>query len=306
MAERRLGVSIPTEDGLGPVPELVRLAERLGYTDAWSFEVNGSDAFTPLAAAAAVTESMRLGTGIVPVFTRPPGLIAMQAASLSDLSGGRFVLGLGSSTPVVVQQWFGVPFSKPLTRTREVALQVRALLEGDRVGGMRLAKPSSFPVPIWIAALGEGMLKLSAEIGDGVCFYMVGPKLLPHLLKLAGGTRESFARINVIPGEGEGVIALARRAVVSYALVPYYARVMAKQGFGEEIAAIQSRWKEGDRAGAPGQVSDAMLDELTLTGSADRIRQGIERYWAAGLTTPTLAVFGGADTANLLQELAPQ
>ena len=305
MAERRLGVSIPTEEGLGAVPELVRLAERLGYTDAWSAEVNGSDAFTPLAAAAAVTESIRLGTAIVPVFTRPPGVVAMQAASLSELSGGRFVLGLGCSTRVVVEQWFGVPFAKPLSRTREVTLQVRSLLDGEKVGGLRLASPPSFPVPIWLAALGEEMLKLAAEIADGVCFYMVGPRLLPALLKAAGDPGESFARINVVPGQGEGAAALARRAVVSYALVPYYARVMTQQGFGEEIQAIHERWQTGDRAGAPGQVSDAMLDELILTGTPDRIREGIERYWAAGLTTPTLAVFGGGDTSRLLQELAP-
>ena len=306
MAERRLGVTIPADDGLGPVPELVRLAERLGYTDAWSYEINGSDAFTPLAAAAAVTDGMRLGTGIVPVFTRPPGVIAMQAASLSDLSGGRFVLGLGSSTAVVVQQWFGVAFSRPVARTREVAISVRALLEGEKVGGLRLARPPSFPVPIWLAALGDEMLKLTAEIADGVCFYMVGPKLIPQLLTQAGDPHESFARINVVPGEGPEVVALAKRAVVGYALVPYYARVMEKQGFAEEIAAILKAWKAGDRARAAGQVSDAMLDELVLTGSADRIRQGIERYWAAGLTTPTLAVLGGADTAVLLQELAPR
>jgi probable F420-dependent oxidoreductase len=303
----RLGLSVPAEGvPLSELAAFARYVEELGYADAWSFEVNGLDAFTPLAAVAAATEGMRLGTAIVPVFSRPPGLIAMHAASLAEMAPGRFVLGLGSSTPVVVESWYGIPFSKPVTRTRETVLAVRALLAGEKVGAMRLASPPAQPPPIWMGALGERMLQAAGEVADGVCFYMCGPRLIPKLLARAGGRLDSVARLIVLPGRGEDSQAAARRLIVTYALVPYYARVMKEQGFGEEVAVISERWRAGDRAGAAGQVSNSMIEELLLTGSADHIRDRLAAYEAAGLGTAALAIMGKphAEQAALLEELA--
>jgi alkanesulfonate monooxygenase SsuD/methylene tetrahydromethanopterin reductase-like flavin-dependent oxidoreductase (luciferase family) len=238
---------------------------------------------------------MRIGTAIVPVFTRPPGLIAMQAAALAELAPGRFVLGLGSSTPVVIESWMGVPFQRPLTRTRDAVVAVRALLAGEKVGGMRLAVPPSTPPPIWMGALGDRMLRAAGELADGVCFYMCGPGIIPRLLEKTGRRMDSVARLMVLPGDD--AMPAARRLVVTYALVPYYARVIAEQGFGEEVAAIQRAWQSGERAAAPGQVSDAMIRELVLTGAPDEIRAGLERYSKAGLGAAALAVapLGPAD-----------
>ena len=264
----------------------MRRAEALGYTDAWSFEINVFDAFSPLAAAAAVTERMRVGSAIAPAFFRAPGLLAMHAATLGELAPGRFVLGLGSSTPVVVEQWMGIPFARPVTRTREIVLATRALLAGERVGGMRLGRPPSTPVPIWMAALGDRMLAAAREVADGLCFFMVGPRLTRELT--AG--MDSMCRITVVPGGDGSARTLARRLVTGYAIVPFYARVMERQGFGEEVRAIGERWAAGDRPGAVGQVSEAMLAELVLTGSVDSITAGLERYWEAGLGCPVLAI----------------
>src|SRR5437763_9634121 len=302
----RLGVSLPAEGlPLAELPPLARRAEALGYTDAWSFEVNGYDAFSPLAAAAAVTDEMRLGTAIVPVYTRPAGLIAMQAATLAGLAPGRFVLGLGASTPTVVESWLGVPFKLPLTRTRATLVAVRALLRGEKVGGMRLAVPPSPPPPIFMAALGERMLQAAGEVADGVCFYMCGPRIIPKLLARTGRAMDSVARLIVLPG-GEDAMNAARRLIVTYTLVPFYARVMAEQGFAEELQAIHSRWQAGDRASAPGQVSEAMVDELVLAGSTDHIRERLEAYSESGLGTAALAVAGAGRPAleRLLEELA--
>ena len=288
----RLGLSLPAEGmPLAELPALARRAEELGYTDAWSFEVNGYDAFSPLAAAAAVTERIRLGTAIVPVYTRPAGLIAMQAAALAGLAPGRFVLGLGASTPTVVESWLGVRFARPLTRTRAAVVAVRALLAGERVDAMRLAAPPSPPPPIFMAALGERMLQAAGEIADGVCFYMCGPRIIPTLLARTGRQMDSVARLIVVPG-GEDALAAARRVVVTYALVPFYARVMGEQGFVEELEAIHDRWKAGDRSGAPGQVSQEMVDELVLAGSPEHIRDRLGAYSESGLGTAALAVAG--------------
>ncbi len=140
--ERRLGLSIPLDQArLQDLPALVRAAEAAGFTDAWSWEVNYYDAFSPLAAAAAVTRQMRLGTAIVPALTRPAGLIAMGAASLAALAPNRFVLGLGSSTQLVVESWFGVPFQPPVRQVRQAVEAVKRLLAGERVGSLKLAAP---------------------------------------------------------------------------------------------------------------------------------------------------------------------
>jgi alkanesulfonate monooxygenase SsuD/methylene tetrahydromethanopterin reductase-like flavin-dependent oxidoreductase (luciferase family) len=156
---------------------------------------------------------------------------------------------------------------------------------------MRLLRAPAAPVPIYVAALGAGMLRAAGEVGTGVLFYMVGPRIMPELLSLIGKPVDSVARIVVIPSPDPVAAAgLARRLITTYALVPYYARVMARQGFGEEVAAIGRLWQAGDRARAPGQVSDEMVRELVLAGDEDAIRAGIEAYHRAGLGTPVLAV----------------
>lgn len=289
----RRGFSIPSDCmTLADVPALARAAEAWGYTDCWSFEINIFDAFTPLAAAAATTRRMRVGTAIVPAYFRQPGLLAMHAAAMADLAPGRFVLGIGASTPTVVEQWMGIPFGKPVTTVRWVAGQTRRLLAGEKVDGMRIGRPPAVPVPIWLAALGDGMLAAAREVGDGLCLFMVGPRFTAQLLGPGGPAEglDSMCRVTVIPGSGEAVRATARRAITGYAIVPFYARAMARQGFGEEVAAITAAWAAGDRAGAAGQVSDAMVSELLLTGSDDEIRAGLQRYHDAGLGCPVLAV----------------
>lgn len=288
---RRLGISVPLDDvSLADIPDYARRAEALGYTDCWTFENAVFDAFTPLAAAAVATERMRLGTAIVPVFTRPPGLIAMHACALADLAPGRFVLGLGSSTKTVVETWMGIPFGKPRSRVVEVASVVRRLLDGEKVGALRMARPPSPRVPLFIAGLGPRMLAAAGQLADGICLFMTGPKIIPELLAGAGGSLDSMLRLPVLDGPDPlAVRAQAARFIVSYALVPYYAAVMERQGFGEEVTAIGARWAAGDRAGAPGMVSDAMVAELILTGDADTMRARIADYRAAGLGCAALA-----------------
>ncbi len=303
--QRRLGLSIPTgAHRLSEVPALARRAEELGWTDCWSYEINWFDGFTPLAAAAAGSERLRLGVAIAPAFFRPPGLLAMHASAMADLAPGRFVLGLGSSTPTVVEQWMGIPFSKPRTRTLETLRAVRALLAGEKVDGMRIAQPAAEPVPIWMAALGGRMLEAAAAEADGLCLFMTGPRYIRSLHEGAGRGLDSMCRITVIPGEDETARTAARRHIVNYAIVPFYARAMARQGFAEEVEAIRARWSAGDRAAAPGQVSDTMVDELVLTGGAERIAAGVERYHAAGLGCPVLAITSVApDAAARLAEV---
>jgi hypothetical protein len=134
---------------------------------------------------------------------------------------------------------------------------------------------------------------------------MCGPRVIPKLLDRTGRAMDSVERLMVIPGGAEAVVA-ARRLIVTYALVPYYARVMGVQGFGEEVEAIRSRWQSGDRGGAAKEVSDAMVAELVLAGPAERIRDRLDAYRDAGLGAAALSVAGVglAELRSLLKQLA--
>src|SRR6267378_1680509 len=190
MAEKRWSLSVPMEGfSIAELGDIAREAERLGYTDAWSFEVDGVDGFTPLAAIGSATTSMRLGIAIANVYTRGPATLASTAAGLADVAPGRFVLGIGAGSQPIVESWNGGTFSRPATRVRETAQFLRAALAGERVvfkgetfsvDGFRLTKVPAQPVPIHIAALREGMLKVAGQVGDGVILNWLSPDDVPR------------------------------------------------------------------------------------------------------------------------------
>ncbi|HEX2294116.1 MAG TPA: LLM class F420-dependent oxidoreductase [Actinomycetota bacterium] len=310
---QRLGLTIGFEGtGLRDAVELARHAEELGYTDLWTAEVGGADALTPLAALAVTTSSARLGTGIVPVFTRPPALLAMSAAALGDLSGGRFVLGLGTSSNVIVERWMGERFARPLTRLREYVEVVRACLTGDkvefhglttRVDGFRLQHAPA-DVPIHVAALGPAACALAGEVGDGIVFFLKTPDGVREGLSWANAQRRDRGPLDVVirlpflvDHEPEVLSVAARRLLLSYAPVDVYARSLAAQGFGVEIAAIREAWNAGDRRRAVELVPDHMIDALFVTG-VDRAAARLDELRAAGVTTPVLLPMSFADPAE--------
>ena len=169
MPDLRWGLTVPFPGvPLRDHRELVQLAEAEGYDDLWTGETAGPDGFTPLVLAAAWSERLRLGTGIVNPFTRPVPVLAQHAASLQDASDGRFVLGIGSSSNVIVERWNGIPFTRPLSKMREAVTALRPILAGERgPTGFRLEQPPAAPPPIVVAALRGKMLALAAELADG-------------------------------------------------------------------------------------------------------------------------------------------
>lgn len=298
---QRLGLTIGMEGAaLRSVVDACTRAEELGYTDLWTAEVAGADGLTPLAALATTTRSARLGTAILPVFTRPPALLAMSAAALQDLSGGRFVLGLGTSSDVIVERWMGGSFRRPLTRLREYVEAIRACLSGEkvefnglttRVDGFRIQHDPGSPVPVHLAALGPTACALAGEVADGVIFFLKTADGVRQGLEWAKPGRDEFdcvMRIPLLVDEEADVVAVAaRRLLLSYAPVDVYARSLAGQGFGAETAAIREAWAAGDRRRATELVTDRMIDELFVRGVA-RCRSRLEELRAAGVTTPVL------------------
>jgi probable F420-dependent oxidoreductase len=327
---QRLGLTIGLEGAdLRSTVELCRHAESIGYTDLWTAEVGGADALTPLGALAAVTTSARLGTAIVPVFTRPPALLAMSAAALQDLSGGRFVLGLGTSSNVIVERWMGGSFTRPLTRLREYVEVVRSSLAGGkvefnglttRVDGFRIQHDAGAPVPIHLAALGPTACALAGEVADGIIFFLKTADGVRTALGWADDARGNRGELDcvmriplLVDEEPEVVSVAARRLLLSYAPVDVYARSLAAQGFGAEIAAIRAAWAAGDRKRALEVVPDAMIHELFIVGDAARCQERIAELRAAGVTTPVLLPMSfaqdprerAARVARAVDELAP-
>jgi probable F420-dependent oxidoreductase len=304
----RLGITIPL-DGFQDthLSDLVRHAERAGFTEAWSFETFVSDAITPVAAAAMVSERMRLGTAIVPVFTRPAALIALSAASVQRLSGGRFVLGVGISTPTIVEQWMGVPYKMPVTRLRETIEALRASFSGQKVtmagktvqiNGFRMP-PLEQPPPIYVGAQGALMLRTAGEIGDGVIVNYITPEsFAPMLAHIHEGARTAgkpidnldiACRIQVaIDPEEEIVRENLRRELTAYVTVPQYNKFFREIGYDKEAATAIDAWNSGDRKKALETIPDEMVEKIFVFGTAEKCRRRLDDYARAGITTTAL------------------
>src|ERR687896_2404036 len=256
MSERRWGLTLPLPSlPLSEHAEHVRRAEAAGYTDVWSGETQGPDGFTPLALAATWTERVRLGTGIVGVFTRGPALLAQQAAALADASGGRFALGIGASSDRIVEGWNGIPFERPLSKVSETVDFLRAALAGERTTtGFRLEQAPTQPVPIVLAALRGKMLELAVSKADGAMSNFLPLSGLPKVREQVAGAPEGFellCRFFCLPGEREQVEPLARFMFASYVTVPVYEAFFRWLGYGETIDPMVDAWKAKDRQAPP-------------------------------------------------------
>jgi probable F420-dependent oxidoreductase len=283
--------------GFEPV---IRGAEGAGYTDAWPGEVAGRDAFTPLVLASTWTERMRLGTGVVGVFTRAPVILAQQAAAMQEASGGRFCLGIGSSSSVIVEKWNGIPFEKPLTRVREAVEFLRPALAGERAGpgGFKLELPPSEPVPIVIGALRGKMLQLAGELGDGAFLNFLPLSSVGQVVeevregeRLAGkepGSVETFCRFFCIQGDPEHGYPLAVRMFAAYATVPVYEKFFRWLGHGEAIDPMVEAWNAGDRKKALELAPRELVEEVFVLGDAAAQRERLEAFVAAGVDVPMI------------------
>jgi probable F420-dependent oxidoreductase len=301
----RWGMTVPLT-GV-PLPDHATVFAALadaGFTDVWSAEVSGTDAFTPLALAAAWEPRLRLGTAIAPVFTRGPGLLAMTAAALAETAPGRFQLGVGASSPVVVGDWNSVEFTEPYERSREMLRFLRAALAGEMVSHdygpfavrrFRLERPPATPPPILLAALRPGMLRLAAAEADGVILNWLSPADVPTVLaETAAAPRGSFevvARIFVCPAEdADYARTVGRRLLTTYLTVPAYAAFHRWLGREPVLAPMWQAWAAGDRNGALAAIPDSLVDELMVHGSPAECRARVQAYADAGVDVPVMAL----------------
>ncbi len=310
MSEKRWALSVPL-DGftLAEHAEIAREAERLGYTDAWSLEADGVDCFAPLAVVGMAT-SMRLGTAIANVYTRGPATLAMCAAGVAEVAPGRFCLGIGAGSQPIVESWNAGVFDRPATRVRDTARFLRRALAGERVvftgetfavDGFRLSRPPARPIPIYVAALRPGMLRVAGEVGDGVILNWLSARDVPNSVRVV---REAAARagrdpaaveitarllVNVDPSSPASDLAV-RRYVTTYLNVPVYRAFQEWLGRAEALEPMWSAWRTGDRRAAVAAVPETVISDLIVRGSMNEIGAHVRRYLDAGIDTAFLAL----------------
>lgn len=322
----RIGIAISGGPNPADIPGLVALAESLGYESAWVAEGHGGDQFAILAACAMQTSRIRLGTSISSVFVRTAPTIAMAASTIADLSGGRFILGLGSSHKAQVEPEHGMVYSKPLTRTRETVAIVRGLIREGRVSfqgeTIRIENfdlwytPRHREIPVYLSAVFQKGIALCGEIADGIILTRstlhTAGQVRTHLAEGARNAGRAPAEIEVttllptsVSDTRAAALAALRPGIAFYCgFFPRYNRMMAEHGFAAEAAAIAEAWARGDREAAGRAVSDAMIDATSISGTPDQCRARIEAYRQSGIDVPIISPFARGPDATTHFEAA--
>jgi len=316
----RYGITVPFDAPLNEQADLYQEFADLGYTDLWSSEADGTDGFTPLVLASQWAPTLRLGIAIIPAYTRGPALMAQHIASICEAAPGRFVMGIGSSSNVIVENWNGIPFEEPYKRTRDVARFLRKALTGEKVSekydgfevnGFTLRRVPREQPPILIAALRPGMLRLAGREGDGAIINWLSAEdvaTVKPYVEEAGGQKEIVARIFCCPNpDAEVVRAEAKRAIAAYLNVPVYADFHRWLGRSEDLEGMWNHWAAGDRKAALDAIPDRVVDQLIVHGTPEQCREHIDRYHAMGVTTSAISImpFGGIDPIEAARDLAP-
>ena len=322
----RWGMTIPI-DGvpLHRQAEVARELEGLGYTDLWTGEGTSTDGFTPLAVAAAVTQHVHLGIAIAPVFTRGPALLAQTAATLAATAPGRFSLGLGSSSDVIVERWNAVPFTRPLARTRDLLRFLRRALAGERIDeqfdtfavrGFRLGdrpRPGARAPGRGTAAEDAGARRRGGRRRDPQLAVRARRRPgRPDVLGQPGTTpaarREIVARLMVVPtADADAARRVGRRAIAAYLNVGVYTAFHQDLG-RDALEPMWKLWAAGDRAGALAAIPDDVVDELIVHGPPEACREHLAQYVAHGVTVPVIFVLpaAGVDPLQACRDLAPR
>jgi len=294
------GLAMP----LAEFPAIAREAEARGYRTAWVGEAAGTEAIVLSTLLATHTVTLRIANGVIPVQTRTPIVYGQAAATLGHLAPGRFALGIGLSSDIIVGQWHGLPFTPSVQQMREAVQIIRLAAAGERVNfdgrfyklrNFRLSIPAPVPAPrIYLAALGPRMCELAGEVADGVLLNWMPPSAVPvslgHVEAGARRAGRSLADVEVavyvrtcVTDEREPVREALARDITGYAIVNAYGRFFAECGFAAEVEAVNAAWKAGDRAGAVKGISERVLDGLGAVGPADTCRERLGAFARAGV-----------------------
>lgn len=299
------------------IPELARLAETHGFGCAWAGEANNKDPTVMLSAVAAVTRRMKIGSAVYHILGRTPATLALQAVGLDELSGGRFVLGVGVSNPTIAR-WHGLTMDHPLGRAEEYLDIVRRVMRGEKVDfdgkyftshAFKMAfKPGKNPIPIYLAAFGPKMTRLAGRITDGVLINMANPteirRIADEVKKGAEESGKDPAAMEIIckircsiAHSYEAAREALGHALTYYALADYYRDLLGRMGFGAEVEAMRAAWKSGGFHSARKLITDRLFQGLPLVAatSAEEVVEQIQPYKDAGATRIILPYVAASD-----------
>jgi F420-dependent oxidoreductase-like protein len=303
-----LGAFIGVGRSLDSALRRVERAEALGYESVYVTHIGGRDSITLLTGYASRTERVRLGTGVIPIYARTPANMAQSFATLDELSGGRAIAGLGVSHKPVVEHWFGQSIDKPLAEMREYVAIVRAILRGEdpppgdkfrtafHLTGWEPPRPD---MPIYLAGLSPGMLRLAGEIADGVVLWLCNPNYIRDVVvptvregrEKAGRPAEGFDIVAAVPSAVSDDPSAAREQLRgelgTYFNLPYYRKMLGLSGFDPDAG-----------------PTDEFIDVLAATGPAEQAAASVRRYVESGATSPCIGGISGTDFDVTLEALA--
>ncbi len=311
-----LGAFIGVGRSLETALQRVELAERLGYESAYVTHIAGRDSVTLLMAYAARSERLRLGTGVTPIYSRTPAATAQSFATLDEFSGGRAIVGLGVSHRPVVENWYGQEIGKPIVEMREYVGIVRAILRGeDPPQGEKFHSAFHFmgfeprpDIPIYLAGLAPGMLRLAGEIADGVVLWLCNPEYIRNTVvpmvaegrAKAGKPAEGFDIVAAVPAavtnDPDQVKAQLRSELIPYFSLPFYRKMIELSGYADDLAGFDER--------GPDAISDGFLTTLAAIGTAEEAVATARRYADSGATSPCIGGISKTDVDTTLEALA--
>jgi F420-dependent oxidoreductase-like protein len=319
-----LGCFVSTGRSLDRAVERVKLAEELGYEAVYVTQIAGRDALTVLTVYALHTSRIRVGTGVVPIYTRPPAVMAQQAATIDEAAGGRLNLGLGVSHRPVVEGWFGQTIDKPVREMKEYVAIVRAILRGEpppagekwRTGFQFAGLDPRPDLKMYVAGLSPAMLRAAGEIADGVILWLCNPNYIRDVVvpevttgrERAGQALEGFDIVPAVPSavvddpaEAYGVM---RRDLLTYFSLPFYRAMIERSGFESDVAAFDEAAAKGDPEAMGAAISDDFLGLLTAVGDEEGVRAGVRRYADSGATSPCVGPIPKTDFEATLRAAA--
>jgi probable F420-dependent oxidoreductase len=319
-----LGCFVSVGRSLDQAVSRVRLAEELGYEAVYVTHINGRESLTVITHYASRTERIRVGTGVVPIYTRTPATMAQTAATIDEISGGRLNLGLGVSHRPVVEGWHGQTIDKPATEMREYVAILRAILAGEDPPagekfrtGFRLGMEPRPALPIHVAALSPRMLRLAGEVADGVVLWLCNPEYVREVVvpevragrEAAGKPLDGFEVVAAVPAartdDRDAAYGAMRRDLLTYFSLPFYRAMIDRSGFGADLERFDAAAAAGDGDAMQAAISDGFLDGLTAVGDDDAVRAGVRRYADAGVTLPCVGPIARTDVEQTLRVAAP-
>lgn len=305
---RRIAVTLPAGPRLADTAVRLQWAEDNGYDDAWFADSGAPDSLTSVAALAHLTQRLRIGVAVTPVFTRSPSVLAATANVLGQVLPGRFVMGLGASSQTMMVNWNGLDYQKPLTRVKETAEIVRSMLAGEKTDyqGETLSSrgyrqmPGDQTVPLYLAALRPKMIEMAAEIGDGVVFNLwpknALPKMVEHVHTGAAKAGKNGADVEIVnrfmvlvTDDAEGGRERFRQNFAPYYATPVYNKFLSWAGYEDEAAQIRDGWATKDRAKTTGALVDSLIDDIAIIGTEDACREKLRWALDTGIHTAIIA-----------------